>query len=241
MLTWQSEKGFATSAISIVDNFMLTASEWMKHNQNTIAVINHRAIWIKFCNHFWLFCQLVKKNWPLLRGYFGSWGHSLVAVATVERWPLLRGLNKSQCMNSPPQKSSHCRDVAVSRGLTIAYLTCNGPLLPTIWTVFTQLFLSTSMACSHMSVFWIIRKQKIKELYDDNLNRHGSRLLRPNSQNFFRLGAKEKGIITWKKNMHLSVCQFDCSTDCLSVCRSVGLSVCTSDWLSIFVSLCLCI
>ena len=153
--------------------FMLTASEWMKHNQNTIAVINHHAIWIKFCDHSWPFCQLVKKRWPLLRGYFGSWGHSLVAVAAVERWPSLRGLNKSQCMNSPPQKSGCCREVAVSGGLSIAYLTCNGPLLPTIWTVFTQLFLSTSMACSLMSVFWIIRKQKIRELYDDNLNRHG--------------------------------------------------------------------
>ena len=96
--------------------FMLTASEWMKHNQNTIAVINHRAIWIKFCDHSWPFCQLVKKNWPLSRGYFGSWGHSLVAVAAVERWPLLRGLNKSQCMNNPPQKSGRCREVAVVEG-----------------------------------------------------------------------------------------------------------------------------
>ena len=95
------------------------------------------------------------------------------SVAIVERWPSLRGLNESQCMNCQPQNSGRCREVADSRGSTIAYLTCNGPLLPTIWTVFTQLFLSTSMACSHMSVFWIIRKQKIKELYDDNLNRHG--------------------------------------------------------------------
>ena len=30
------------------------------------------------------------------RGYFGSWGHVLVAVAVVERWPLQRGLSKSQ-------------------------------------------------------------------------------------------------------------------------------------------------
>ena len=173
----------------------------MEHNQNTIALINHqRAIWIKFCDHSWLFCQLLKKSGCcLLRVYFGSWGHSLAAiaiidrwpycwgvstranvwtfrpkkVAIVERWPLLRGLNESQCMNCPPQNSGRCREVANSRGSTIAYLTCNGPLLPTIWTVFTQLFLSTSMACSHMSVFWIIRKQKIKELYNDNLNRHG--------------------------------------------------------------------
>ena len=25
-------------------------------------------------------------NWPLSRGYFGSWGHALVAVAVVERF-----------------------------------------------------------------------------------------------------------------------------------------------------------
>ena len=173
MLTRQNEKGFATSAISIVGNFcLLHQNGW-----NTIKIQLLWLIIVPYGSNFAtipdFFVSWWKKNWPLLRGYFGSWGHSLVAVATVERWPSLRGLNKSQCMNSPPQKSGHCRDVAVSRGLTIAYLTCNGPLLPTIWTVFTQLFLSTSMACSHMSVFWIIRKQKIKELYDDNLNRHG--------------------------------------------------------------------
>ena len=33
-------------------------------------------------------------------------------------------------------------------------LTCNGPLLPTIYTVWTQLFLSASKACSQMSVFY---------------------------------------------------------------------------------------
>ena len=31
------------------------------------------------------------KNWPLSRGYFGSWGRALVAIAVVERWPLWRG------------------------------------------------------------------------------------------------------------------------------------------------------
>ena len=28
----------------------------------------------------------VGKHWPLSRGYFGSWGHILVAVAVVERF-----------------------------------------------------------------------------------------------------------------------------------------------------------
>ena len=39
-----------------------------------------------------------------------------MAVAAVERWPSLRGLNKSQCMNSPPQKSGRCREVAIVEG-----------------------------------------------------------------------------------------------------------------------------
>ena len=38
------------------------------------------------------------------RGYFGSWGHVLVAVAVVERWPLQRGLSKSQCINCPQEQ-----------------------------------------------------------------------------------------------------------------------------------------
>ena len=37
-------------------------------------------------------------------------------VAVVERWPSLRGLNESQCMNFPPQKSGHCREVAIVEG-----------------------------------------------------------------------------------------------------------------------------
>ena len=37
------------------------------------------------------------------RGYFGSWGHVLVAVALV-RWPLQRGLSKSQCINCPQEQ-----------------------------------------------------------------------------------------------------------------------------------------
>ena len=27
-----------------------------------------------------------RKNWPFSRGYFGSWGHALVAVAVEERF-----------------------------------------------------------------------------------------------------------------------------------------------------------
>ena len=55
-----------------------------------------------------------------------------MAVAIVEWWPLLRGLNKSQCMNCPLKKSGCCREVTVNGSSTTVYLTCNGPLLPTI-------------------------------------------------------------------------------------------------------------
>ena len=59
----------------------------MEHNQNTIAPTNHQhAIRVKFHDHFLLFHQLVKKKWPLLRRYFGSSGHDLVAVAVLERF-----------------------------------------------------------------------------------------------------------------------------------------------------------
>ena len=55
----------------------------MKQNQNTIAVIDH-----KHANSWPLliFSSVAEKYWPLSRGYFGSWGHGLVAIAVVERF-----------------------------------------------------------------------------------------------------------------------------------------------------------
>ena len=55
------------------------------------------------------------KNWPLLRGYFGSWERALVAVAVVERFKqeLLYGLSAGT------KKSGRCREVAVKGGLTV--------------------------------------------------------------------------------------------------------------------------
>ena len=132
---------------------MLTASEWMKHNQNRIAVINHRAIWIKFCDHSWLFCQLVKKIWPLLRGYFGSWGHSLVAVAAVERWPSLRGLNKSQCMNSPPQKSGRCREVQLLAEVCLLHISPVMALFCLQYELFSHSFSSVLLWHVHICLF----------------------------------------------------------------------------------------
>ena len=57
-----------------------------EHNENTIAAINHqRARQIKFRDNSRLFI-FRGRNWPLSRGYFGSWGHALLAVAIVERF-----------------------------------------------------------------------------------------------------------------------------------------------------------
>ena len=56
----------------------------MEYNQSAITAINHqRAKRINFQDHSLLSRQLLKKFWLLSRGYFGSWGHALVAVAVV--------------------------------------------------------------------------------------------------------------------------------------------------------------
>ena len=94
----------------------------MEHNQNTIAAMR-LIIKVPYKSTFMTILDFFispRKKWPLLRGNFGSWGCDLVAtaiverskqesmyglyhrtkkVATVERWPLWRGLNKSQCMD----------------------------------------------------------------------------------------------------------------------------------------------
>ena len=63
-------------------------------------------------------------NCLLSRGVFGSWGHALVAVAIVERWPLKRGLNKSKCVDCPlgQKKVPVVETVAVSGGSTTYYV-----------------------------------------------------------------------------------------------------------------------
>ena len=56
-----------------------------------------------------LFLQKRAVQWPLLRGYFGSWGRTLVAVAVVERFKqeVMYGLSAGT------KKSGRCREVAV--------------------------------------------------------------------------------------------------------------------------------
>ena len=46
---------------------------------------------IKLHDHSWLFHQSLKKL-AVVERLFDSWGHSLVVVALVERWPFLRSL-----------------------------------------------------------------------------------------------------------------------------------------------------
>ena len=58
------------------------------------------------------FLQKRTVYWPLLRGYFGSWGHTLVAVAVVERFKqeLMYGLSAGT------KKCGRCREVPLWRG-----------------------------------------------------------------------------------------------------------------------------
>ena len=78
----------------------------MEHSQSTITAINHqRTKRINFHYHSLLSGHLLKKFWLLLRGYFGSLGHAVVAVVerfkqepmyvsiyVAERWPLVEVL-----------------------------------------------------------------------------------------------------------------------------------------------------
>ena len=76
---------FAIFAISIVDNLCLLQQQ-MEHNKSTIAAMNHQhAMRIKFHDHYIdFFIMQSQKTLAVARGYFGSWGRTLVAVAIVE-------------------------------------------------------------------------------------------------------------------------------------------------------------
>ena len=58
----------------------------MEHNQNTMPRLVINA---PYGSNFVIIPDFFisrRKNWLLLRGYFGSWGHVSVAVAVVERF-----------------------------------------------------------------------------------------------------------------------------------------------------------
>ena len=96
---------------------------------------------IKFHDHSWLFRQLLK-NWPLSRGFFWQLVTSfIVAVDVVERWPLSRSFNRSQCMDYPPgqkkevvvhMSGGRCGEVVMAvRSYTffLQYWTCTNEFL----------------------------------------------------------------------------------------------------------------
>ena len=57
-----------------------------------------------------------RKKWPLLTGYFGSWGLALVAVAVEETFK-----QESLCrLSLETENSDRCREVADYGGLTLA-------------------------------------------------------------------------------------------------------------------------
>ena len=76
---------FAMFAISIVDNLFL-----LHQQMDTIKVRLPRCIINVPCGLNFMtildFFISRRKHWPLSRGYFGSWGHTLVAFAVVERF-----------------------------------------------------------------------------------------------------------------------------------------------------------
>ena len=61
---------------------------------------------MKFCDQLLNFTSVAVKNWSLSTGYFGNWGHALLAVAVVKRF-------KQESMYG------HCREMTVSQGLIV--------------------------------------------------------------------------------------------------------------------------
>ena len=85
---------FVTFAIhvSVVDNlWLLQHYKWNTIKIRLLRLVIHAPYGSNLMTNLDVFISRWK-NWPLSRGYFGSWGHALVA----------RGLNKSQCMDCPP-------------------------------------------------------------------------------------------------------------------------------------------
>ena len=57
-----------------------------------------------------------RKKWLLFTGYFGSWGHALVAVAVVETFKQ----ESSYRLSLETENSDRCREMADFGGLTLA-------------------------------------------------------------------------------------------------------------------------
>ena len=85
---------FVTFAIHVrvVDNlWLLQQYKWNTIKIRLLRLVIHAPYGSNLMTNLHVFISRWK-NCPLSRGYFGSWGHALVA----------RGLNKSQCMDCLP-------------------------------------------------------------------------------------------------------------------------------------------
>ena len=67
------------------------------------------------CLRAFLSCSLVHSNYSFSSSQRSPWGQEKVPIA--ERWPVHRGLNKSQCMDCPPKKVAIVGRWPVRRGL----------------------------------------------------------------------------------------------------------------------------
>ena len=88
----------------------------MEYNQNRIAAINHQRAYRSSSMIILDFFISRRKNWLLFTGYFGSWGHALVAVAVVETFKQ----ESSYRLSLETENSDRCREMADFGGLTLA-------------------------------------------------------------------------------------------------------------------------
>ena len=92
----------------------------MEQNQKAIATINHQRA-IKFREHSVDLSISCWNNWPLSRGYFGSWGHNLVAELPLQRGGRLKQESRYRGLSGRTNKSGRCREEAVRGGSTALY------------------------------------------------------------------------------------------------------------------------
>ena len=84
-------KRLATFAPSIVENLcLLQQYKWNTNKIRFVRLIINAPYGSSFLTVSWLFHHSLKKL-AVIQKLFGSWGHALVAIAVVEKWPLWKG------------------------------------------------------------------------------------------------------------------------------------------------------
>ena len=93
-----THRELSTSCLQLSSSSLSSSSLWSDPWILNVQLLQQYIITIAAIDHkranswpFLTFSSVAWKNWPLSRGYFGSWGHALVSVAVVERWPLWTG------------------------------------------------------------------------------------------------------------------------------------------------------